>query len=804
MKSRLFLSSLLLLARCFMANGCGPYYPIEPKHHWIFYTGYPTEGNWQSELDERFREENITFWLNYVGQSVSREAVENALYRVYLLNEQTDNAFFKQLIQRRDTVALDYWMSLKTSDSVSVRDEQWKQSVWYYSTDKRPFWQREDKPDRQQSDVSILKVNELDENCIKRCPNKAIRNRYVLQVMRKCFYDENYQKCIAIWKRYGRNIPQSALRIQCLNYYGGALLRLGRKEDAATVYAGIGYFNIYLHYDPATLRSVYQQNPNNKRFDFMVQQFVNYYFDHPNRAKAEAFNLLVDDVIREGKSKNPALWKSAQSALAYINRDMDAALQLLHESEKMSGTPIVKENIRMMRLIFNSSRTDNDSLYEETLYPDLKWLVNRINADLRRVDTTYWGEYNTYGYGLYEGTLYSNPELHRVKVLRRVIFLGAVPHFERIGQPYKSIAYLNLYDETYHHDKEVRNYSRKGLIITDSNDYRWRRYKHPPVYQGTYRTSFDSWHFGPHEYGEGSTFARKEYDFSTWCLNFDYGTNLFEYIDTANISSLLQYVSFIRSGGSTPAEKFLLRNNYTDLNYFYELIGTRYLRKEQYVTAIVYLQKVSDKFRKTQNISEYLSASRNPFAERWITKKEEKGKYVLSFNPAEEYAKHPGKLTFCRLMLRLQRESQSAKTAEERANAAYAYAVGLYQSALENAWALKNYSSTWYNSAKFLEDLSEYADGGFKLQQKKVDAWLNKAMRYDKDRTFVLKCKILHSKYRGEMKETVQQKEHTGVSVYYYNSTYTIFNKEVRAAFCDRWQDYDARWDDWGRSAWYY
>ena len=47
---------------------CGPWEPIAPEKHWIFYLGYPAAGEWQQALDKRFREENITFWHNYVRQ----------------------------------------------------------------------------------------------------------------------------------------------------------------------------------------------------------------------------------------------------------------------------------------------------------------------------------------------------------------------------------------------------------------------------------------------------------------------------------------------------------------------------------------------------------------------------------------------------------------------------------------------------------------------------------------------------------------------------------------------------------------
>ena len=763
MKSRLFLISILLVVSI-SAMACIVPGPVDPKDHWIFYLGYSTDcildGNsWQENLNERFREENITFWHNYVNQSVSRDAVENALYYEYLLNDMTKNEFFRYLIENKEQYkeALQYWLRFKAHHLQEAKEIRWMQSAWWYpESDQQFVWWEGNDPDEQATakqlmNLSILKVRVLDEKCIQECQSKEIRNRYVLQVMRKYFYTDNYEKCCTVWRRYGKTIPQSALRTQCLNYYGGALLRNKHEAEAATVYAQIGYFNVYLHYEPEILRQVYAQQPNNKGFEFMVQQFVNYYFERPQPHKSEAFNALADEIIKEGKSHNPALWKSAQAALAYINGDNKTALSLLEASEKMRGTSIVKENIRMMRLMYNSTRTDMDSVYEETLFPDLRWLTNNIRKDLQKDVDLQYDKFWWFGE-------YSNLALHRWKVFRRVIFLGAIPHFERTGQIYKSIAYLTFFNDVF------------------------------DAYDSHKQTLNEQWRY---------------YENKVAALT-DYGLQLFDYMDTANVVDVIKYVDFLRSGGQTPIEKFLVRNSGRNLNYLNEQIGTKYIRKEQWATAIHYLQKVSPTYIKKQAIAEYINKNRNPFDELWITQKAVKGQYGLSFNPVEEYASNPSKLTFCQLMLKLRQESQSAKTAEERAKAAYAYAVGLYQSSLGYAWAMENYYCDWYNSAEYLEDLptyfaKDYQAKALRLKQKKVDRWLEKAMIYDKDKALTLKCKILHSQYRKKMKEPVKEN--------YRGYLYTTikFKEEVRNTFCDQSHDYDKFSSRrWRESAWCY
>ena len=219
------------------------------------------------------------------------------------------------------------------------------------------------------------------------------------------------------------------------------------------------------------------------------------------------------------------------------------------------------------------------------------------------------------------------------------------------------------------------------------------------------------------------------------------------------------------------------------------------MRKGQYATAIRYLQQVSDAFRKTQNIAPWINSNRNPFAEHWITNKE-KGVYKTSFDPVKVYAQNPCKLNFCRIMLRLRRESEKGRTETERAYAAYAYAVGLFQSNNSHAWALNHYANTgisfsdgllhpYYDSYYENDTYEAWRKAEEKRLQQQVDRWADKALDYQKEKLFTLKCRILHSRQRKQLTETVAKKNSWG------NYTKERFNREVRMSFCDRWEDYE-------------
>ena len=822
MNSRLFLISGILLVGSLTAAACGEPSPIEPQWHWFFYTGHNCPAmEWQQKLNLAFREENIAFWHNRVKESVTRKEVEKALYDVYLLNDQTTNKFFRYLYDHHDTEAVRYWTLLKTTDTAYIHQAVWEQSVWYYSekTGER-YWYDED--DLPPYDLSISQVKAMNEGAIRSCSDPDLRNRFLLQVIRKCFYANDYQGCIILWERYGKQVPESVLRRQCLNYYGGALRRVDRDAEAAIVYASIGFYDPRLHYDVEVLRKIYEKEPDSKAFEFMVQEFVNTYFDQcshesyeppysysnphfcqiPDRRKSEAFNALADEILRERKNRNPALWVSAKAALAYINGETDTALRLITEANRLRGSDAVKDNIRMMRLVFNSTRNDIDADYEARLLPDLQWLVRTINKE----GVPRWWEYDM-GAAIPEDTNFT--ALHHIKILRRTILLGVIPHFERRGMAFKSLAYLNLYEEIMmdNDDRKEREFARKGLLREGLNQDGCTVYFHPPFYREVVLTESDFDYLHEHDYG--TLLATRNFqvaDSVSWRKSFDYGTMFFSYMDTTSIANVRQYLRFMRSGGRTAAEKFVLRHSYRDPSFYNELIATKHMRLEQYDSALVYLRKMSPDFPKKQNIADYIGTDhRNPFAEGWITRKQNKANFGLPFNPAAEYDRNAGKKAFCQLMLRLRKMAETDSSAEMRAKAAYAYAVGLFRSTIGNAWALCYYENGWNYS---YHNFGEESDDDQSIEadvHRRVDKWLDKALQYDRDDLFTTKCKVLHSRERKALEHEVKKTVTWGT--YTYTSTEKEFIPEVRKLLCDRASDYDYSplcTAEWRKSVWYY
>ena len=660
---------------------------MDPNEHYIFYLGYPEEKyqEWKARTDKDFRAENIDYWHKYVNKKVSAKEVEEAIYSGQ--QPSSKYRFFDFLINNNDTLALKYW------NIVNGPENDWYSSAWYYPT-------REEMANAPSSFAS----NKLNINTIAQCQDKGLRSRFALQLMRRAFRTGNHKLCIEVWDKYGASIPESALRTQCKSYYAGSLLYMDRKAESAVAFAEIEYYEKWLDYDMEVLRQIYKDQPNCPSFEFIVQQVVNAHFDKymsfrggmadmvQQMKNTNDFNNFADEVLADGKTKNPALWKSAQAAFSYIDGNKKQALNLINDASKMKGTDAVKDNVRLMRTVFLAADNTTGDAYEKALLPDLKWLAEKVNTERFYCDESYMCYENIEGLQQYY-----------MKVLRRAVLVEIVSHFEKLGQPERCLAYLNMYSEVVgnSHNTELKP------LPKDIDPNAWGAFKDP---------------------SSGNYFYQSE-------SRSDYGTRFFVYADTASPETVKKYIAFMQKKGKSDMDKFLLSYSYRDIDYCNELLGTKYLRAAQWDSAIAYLDKVPEKFIMSQRIHYYLT-QHNPFREEWITNSQQ-GRFDLPFSPAEEYDTNPSKLNYCKIMKRLQ-EYSKASDATTRGNAQYAYALAMYQMTQFQGWPLTRYS---YGVINDLSDL--YYNAGIKQTHTTARQMAENIISTSTDRSVIDKAFLL-------------------------------------------------------------
>lgn len=331
----------------------------------------------------------------------------------------------------------------------------------------------------------------------------------------------------------------------------------------------------------------------------------------------------------------------------------------------------------------------------------------------------------------------NNGEHHYVNMTRRIVFQYMLPHYNAIGNSNVAVALLNAYDEAHCFWKDEREMKRKDQ----------------------------------HETG-----------------SYDYMTNWFSYLDTTSIENVKSFLTFVKSGGKTGLEKNLIKMGYVRESMVNELIGTKYMRINDFETALQYLRKVSSSYLRQQNITEDLQ--RNPFREKWFEVSTERGSYYKQYNPARIYAENPGKVQFCMIMLELKRLINVSADAQERAACAYAYAVGLEQSH-SWCWALTQYADGSIASPEvFFQWDYEMVDGGWDYRNsssyyqqqlyKELYAYLDKAEEFSNDRELKVRCQYMRSYI--ELDELCQQRQRSQIMKDYQNTEF--YRAEM--IHCDR------------------
>ena len=612
-----------------------------------------------------FQRANVDFWYNYVNAEVDRSAVDKALYNSS--KEDIYNGkylFFRCLQQNNDTDALRYW-------ELTKRFAEYNSDPWYYPT-------KADMLELRQLAQKIQSAGEL-------CANPLLKERYAMQLLRICFYLKDYVLCCDVWEKHSGGWKDQTMEKKSRSYYAGALFHLGRRVEAADHFAELEEWESLRYFGDNVdfMREVYKDKPCSKAFEFLIQNFENRYQDDGNLLDSKGFVELCEQVLKEKRTDNPALWQSAAAHIAFLDGDVKKAVGMIEKAFNMKGTPMVMENVRMLRLLYHAADTDVDK-YDEKINEDFPWMLKKL-YDL----DDYWAEN-------------SNGEHHYLNMTRRILFKHLIPQYAAQGNSNMQLALLNAFDEAYCLNKETRD-----MLRNDKN-------------------------------AEGS---------------YDYNTFSFAFMDTASIENVMQFLSFVKSGGKTALEKNLIKAGYVRESMIYELLGTKYMRMHDYETALQYFYKVNSFYWNKMNITEYLE--RNPFEEKWFERQVEKGMSVQQYDPAQLYAANPTKIQFCLIMNELKSMANSAPNEEQRAFCHYAYAVGLEQS--HNwSWALTQYvSGDDYWDGVFYQLETEVYDNGWdylrskvystQVIYKEISKHLDKAEKLSKNRELIARCQYMRS-----------------------------------------------------------
>lgn len=275
-----------------------------------------------------------------------------------------------------------------------------------------------------------------------------LRSQHALLYMRCNMMLKRHAENVTFWEQTASKYINSVYRDMMRNIYAGALLKSGKADDATQIFMEQGDMaSLYTYYYKRrsfdAIRQEYLRNPNSPALPFLIQDFANNAQEAidaqqgselPGKLfvrdieKAEAMKMcaLAQQVVKEGKSNNPALWKSVEAWLEYLFGNQQKACDIITEAQKLDGTARIKDNARALHLFIAANTQQGDASLDNMLASELTWLEEKVR-DERGSDNDY--------------------ENHYTRVFDRLVHQVLVPRYDAMGRSEVAMAFLSVYTE---------------------------------------------------------------------------------------------------------------------------------------------------------------------------------------------------------------------------------------------------------------------------------------------------------------------------------------------------------------------
>ena len=652
---------------------------------------------WDGQENLRYKDQkraNLEEWFKLCPPS-ARGDVEEVVYswdvnRLRLISDKNKdnkgNKFAEWINMNQDTEIVDYLVLMRECETACAN----RADPWYY-----PF--------KDDPDINMLKsvVGRA-----KAYSGGRFSARYALQAIRAMFSLNDYDGICELWADKKNEIKSGVIREMITGYVAGAEFRRGNISGSLDYYISINDLSSIRYCllkmgqdfsDKALLAVVADKCPDSPEVPKLLQMILygieddfGGYSDHnawqkmdykqrmtAKRGNPEANSKYLRTCLKgASKSKSPAIWYYSAAFLADLNAQPAKASQYLASAERTNKDVFLGESIKVMRIYLDSRLSTYNSEYENRLFEDLKWLdkkiVGGITDDVR--EQTEWG------YKLHSGFSY----YYWNDMMRKIVIGEVCPRMEDAGKGVLALRLMNMADNRLH-----------NLV-------------------GTVR---DFWY---ERKGKEYEYVEKILSLAEYRLNvrhdndFDYCNYFFKCMDKIGLGVLIKYAA-AAGYPATDFERFLDERGYIDKDYITEVIGTRYLRMQQYTKAVKWLSKVSSGYQNRTNVYPYFS--RDPFQV-----------YDRSSEIPENY-----KLTFARKMEALEKQTHSSDP-DVRGVAMVKMGTGL-RSSFGNCWALTQYhlfcEDEWREfpeTKAALAKAEEMIDDGLKMivdEEKAAEAYLS-------------------------------------------------------------------------------
>lgn len=407
--------SILAAAFAAKADGCA----VEKcDHNYYMFSVFQREHTAPAFIDDI-----NAYWKTYAGDSANR------MDEYYKWNKDEILNIAQKRGDKQMTAYL-RWLNAycKVSDGIS-------QGSWSYPS-------KQDLARRKQTTLKILAA-------AKAYKGTRMRSQYALLTMR-CNMILGYDKAnIAYWNSVGSKLGASCWKEAMRNIYARAILKTGNRIKACDIYSAQGdmesiIFTATNYRNLAGIQSIYAKEPNSPTLLYLVQDFVNNVqqtIDSNPQSKedkdwieiigakaiykdeAQRFISFADNVVAEGKTQAPCLWRSATAMLYYMLGENGKAIEHINDALSLKGTPRMKDNARCIRLLALTAEKSDAPEFSDYLVGEMKWLDGKILEERG------------------DGLSYDN---HYTNVKERVVFRNLYRLYSQNGKPEMATALLGM------------------------------------------------------------------------------------------------------------------------------------------------------------------------------------------------------------------------------------------------------------------------------------------------------------------------------------------------------------------------
>ena len=310
--------------------------------------------------------------------------------------------------------------------------EQKQQEQWSYPT----------KEELQKRKQTLLNVRQYAQGKLK----TRLRSQHALLFMRCNMMLGRHQENVTFWEQTASQFINSVYKEMMENIYAGALLKTGKPDEAARLFAEQGdwksLMTIYYQKRSFTaIRAEYQRDANSPVLPFLLQDFVNnaqeavdaaagrfpegkLFIRNIEQQEARQMCQLAEQVVREGKSESPALWLSAKAWLEYLFGQERQGLADAEKAQNLDDAEVHKDNARVLLLYIKSAQSKPNASFDNWLAQELEWLDSKAKS---QTDDT-------------SASSSSEGDYHYVRVLDRLVHQVLADKYARAGRQQTSMA----------------------------------------------------------------------------------------------------------------------------------------------------------------------------------------------------------------------------------------------------------------------------------------------------------------------------------------------------------------------------